>query len=66
MTKNVKNYVIMTSLRRQDEIFKANGYHFWIPLAISCRILFKKLFTYSEKRVKYAKTVILGDFPIFP
>ena len=63
MTKNVKNYAIMTSLRRQDEILKSNGYHFWIPLNISYNIFFKKFFTYSEKWVKYDKNCDLGRFP---
>ena len=65
MTKNAKNYVIMTSLRRQDLILKSNGYHFWIPLTISYKILFKKFFTYSEKRVKYAKKTLFWVISLY-
>ena len=65
MTKNVNNYVIMTSLRRQDEILKSNGYHCWISLIISYKILFKNFSHITKKRVKNGKNVILGDFPIF-
>ena len=41
--------------KRKDKILKSNGYHLWIPLKISYKNSFQELFTYTEKRVKYAK-----------